>query len=354
MPGLVPGFLLRTMAQITLTLTGYDGSSITLDGVELPESVAWGGVQRVAVHEYVGGGRQIQALGGQPAPLSWSGILFGQEATARARYLDGQRDAGTPVIVSWDDFNYTAVITQFQPRYLQPWHVRYAITIEVDTDNAAKQATAPKETLLSLINNDAATASCLGNLIGDSVLTGLLGDVSSAVQSLNSVVDSVTAPIAAAANCLQQATATAQTALAALVQPISLAQTRVTSLLGAVDNAATSMQTLTSAAFNGATPQAIQSLLGANTGMYNALPLQGLSATLARMQSNIAFGSPGASAKLIAVNGGNLQTIAAAQYKDATLWPAIAKVNGLSDPMLAPGTGTLEIPSMAVAQGGLG
>jgi len=342
------------MSQVTLTLTGYDGSSITLDGVELPESVAWGGVQRVAVHEFVGGGRQIQSLGGQPAPLSWSGILFGQEATARARYLDTQRDAGTPVVIAWDDFNYTAVITQFQPRYLQAWHVRYSITIEVDTDNAAKQPTAPKETLLSLINNDAATASCLGNLVGDATLTGLLSGVSGAVQSLNSVVDAVTAPIGAAANCLQQATATAQTALAALVQPIALAQTRVTSLLGAVDNAATSVQTLTSAAFNGATPQAIQSLIAGNTGMYNALPLQGLSATLARMQSNIAAGSPGASAKLIAVNGGNLQSIAAQQYNDATLWPAIAKLNGLTDPVLSAGAATIEIPSMAVAQGGLG
>jgi nucleoid-associated protein YgaU len=71
------------------------------------------------------------------------------------------------------------------------------------------------------------------------------------------------------------------------------------------------------------------------------------------MQSNISAGLPGTSAKTIAVNGGNLQNIAAQQYGDATLWPAIAKINGLSDPNLPAGAMTLQIPSPSVAQGGL-
>ncbi len=57
------------MAQVHLALIGQDGSLISFDGVELPEAIAWGGVQRMAVHEYVGGGRQLQALGGQPRAL---------------------------------------------------------------------------------------------------------------------------------------------------------------------------------------------------------------------------------------------------------------------------------------------
>ncbi len=184
-------------------------------------------------------------------------------------------------------------------------------------------------------------------------MTGLLSTISTAAQALNSVVETATAPIAQATCCVQAATQTAQSAMLALVKPLSLAQTRVNALLGSVDNAATLAKSVTDAVSNRATPQAIQSLLSANTGLATALPLQSLSATLGRMKANIAAASPGASAKTIQVNGGNLQTIAAQQYGDATLWPAIAQVNGLTDPMLAGVAQTLQIPALSVAQGGI-
>jgi hypothetical protein len=341
------------MADIAFILTADDGSSITFEDVELPQSVAWGGEQAMAVHQLIGGDRVIDSLGAKPAPIAWDGILFGQTAVERARYLDTVRQGGAAVVLTWDEFAYVGVISRFSANYLQPWHVRYSITIEVMRDTTSAQTTAPQESLLAMLNNDTASASCLGNLIGDSTLTGLLGSVSSAVQSLNSVVEAATAPIAAATSCIQQATATAQSALSAIVQPLSQAQTRVQQLMGSVDNAVADMQGLASGAFNGATPQAIQSITTANMGFANAQPVYALNSVLGRMQSNISAGLPGASAKMLAINGGNLQSIAAQQYGDATLWTSIAKVNGLSDPNLPAGAMTLQIPSPAVANGGL-
>ncbi len=341
------------MAQVDFILTANDGSSITFEGVELPQSVSWGGEQMLAVHQLVGGDRIIDTLGAKPEPIQWSGIFFGQTAVERARYLDTVRQGGGAVVLTWDEFAYVGVLARFQAQYLQPWQVRYSITIEVMQDATAAQSSAPPESLISLLNNDTSSASCLGNLIGDSTLSNLLGNVSSAVQSLNSVVEAVTAPIATATACVQQATQTAQAAVNALVQPLSLAQTRVTSLIGSVDNAAQTVSAIGSGVFNGATPQAIQSLTTANLGYQNAQPLYALQSTLGRMQANVAAAMPGASAKTMPVNGGNLQAIAAQQYGDATLWPAIAKINGLTDPMLPTGPMTLQIPSASIAAGGL-
>lgn len=341
------------MAQVDLVLTDNAGNSMTFEGVEVPQAIAWPGQQLLAVHQLVGGGRTIQPLGAQPEQLSWNGIFFGQEASQRARYLDTLRQDGTPVVVAWDDFSYVCVVSSFRPTYYQPWHLRYSIVLEVWEDATAAQTVAPQETLLTLLNNDTQQMSCLGSLIGDSTLSSLLADVASAAQTLNSVVESVTAPIAMASACVQQATETAQSALLAMVQPLSLAQSRVQTLLTNVDTASSLASAVTGATFAGAPPQAIQSLISANQGFGVAQPLYSLQGTLGRMQSNVAAGLPGASTKLMAVNGGDLQAIAAQQYGDATLWPAIAQVNGLSDPLLPGGPMLLQIPAQSVAQGGL-
>jgi nucleoid-associated protein YgaU len=55
--------------------------------------------------------------------------------------------------------------------------------------------------------------------------------------------------------------------------------------------------------------------------------------------------------KTITVAGGNLFAIAAAQLGDATQWLRIARLNGLSDPMLT-GVVTLRIPAPQPGAGG--
>ena len=55
--------------------------------------------------------------------------------------------------------------------------------------------------------------------------------------------------------------------------------------------------------------------------------------------------------KTILQAGGNLFRVAAEQLGDATQWNRIARVNGLSDPMLS-GVVTLKIPAVDPTAGG--
>ena len=41
---------------------------------EIPERVSWGGSQRIAVHELVGGQRMLDAMGRSDRALTWSGL----------------------------------------------------------------------------------------------------------------------------------------------------------------------------------------------------------------------------------------------------------------------------------------
>jgi len=138
-----------------------------------------------------------------------------------------------------------------------------------------------------------------------------------------------------------------------MLQPLSNAQQRVATLIGNAETAVNLVQNVTQGVFSGATPQAIQSLATANVGYGLVQPLNQLQATLGVLSKNVQAGLPGSSARLIAVNGGTLQQVAAQQYGNASLWGAIAQVNGLSDPMLPAQAMTLQIPSASIAAGGL-
>lgn len=79
-----------------------------------------------------------------------------------------------------------------------------------------------------------------------------------------------------------------------------------------------------------------------------------LQSILITMQENITLISEGANGQFLIVNGANLFQLAAQYYGDATLWTTIAQANGLSDPILQPGTPfTLVIPSMTNNTGGV-
>jgi nucleoid-associated protein YgaU len=55
--------------------------------------------------------------------------------------------------------------------------------------------------------------------------------------------------------------------------------------------------------------------------------------------------------KIVTVAGGDLFRLALARLGDATQWNRIAKLNGLSDPVLA-GLITLKLPAVDPAAGG--
>ena len=55
---------------------------------EVPERINLGGRQRLAVHMLPGGGRVVDAMGPDDAPIRWSGTFSGVDAAERVRMLE--------------------------------------------------------------------------------------------------------------------------------------------------------------------------------------------------------------------------------------------------------------------------
>jgi hypothetical protein len=60
------------MSNIILTLGG-----VPFQDFEVPEQIRFGGAQRLAVHELIGGGRVVDAPGDDAGEISFSGIFSG-------------------------------------------------------------------------------------------------------------------------------------------------------------------------------------------------------------------------------------------------------------------------------------
>lgn len=58
--------------------------SVQFANFEIPSSISWGGSQRIAKHELVGGQRVLDAMGRSDRPLAWSGLFQGPNEIGRA------------------------------------------------------------------------------------------------------------------------------------------------------------------------------------------------------------------------------------------------------------------------------
>lgn len=121
---------------------------------ELPERISWGGAQRMRVHRLPGGGRVIDAMGRDDAPIAWSGVFAGEDGAMRARLLDLMRADGATWPLTWDSFLYSVVIQAFSVSYERANWMPYRIVCTVLRDEAEGFV----EDLLSL------TTEALGDL----------------------------------------------------------------------------------------------------------------------------------------------------------------------------------------------
>jgi hypothetical protein len=100
---------------------------LTLVAFEIPEFIAFGGRQRMAVHDLPGGGRMIDLLGPAESDLVFSGIFSGVDAGDRARALDALRLAGNTQPLSWDGNSFAAIIAEASFTYAKPWWIPYRL-----------------------------------------------------------------------------------------------------------------------------------------------------------------------------------------------------------------------------------
>lgn len=142
------------------------GTSLTLGPVaftafEVPERISFGGTQRLAIHRLAGGGRVVDSLGWDDAPITWSGTFSGNQAGSRARLLETICAAGNPVSLMWDDFCYTVVIARFSADYRFGYWIPYRIECAVTRDQLQQLAIAA-EALMNSELADLTSAAAFG------------------------------------------------------------------------------------------------------------------------------------------------------------------------------------------------
>lgn len=108
--------------------------AVTLGGVvfrdfEVPDAIAFGGKQRLALHQPVGGGQVIDVLGAEPDAISFTGTFSGPDAELRARTLDVARAAGAVLPLSWGGFAYRVMIASFSAVYRKSWWIPFTVEL---------------------------------------------------------------------------------------------------------------------------------------------------------------------------------------------------------------------------------
>lgn len=96
-------------------------------GFEIPSSIMFGGRQRTAVRFLASGEKTVDILGPDDSVVTFAGSLTGPNATTRAREIDAMRTTGQILTLSWNDFNYTVIIQNFDASYKNRWWIDYKI-----------------------------------------------------------------------------------------------------------------------------------------------------------------------------------------------------------------------------------
>lgn len=292
-------------------------------GTEVPERIAFGGKQALAVHELVGGVRVIDAMGAFEDALEWSGIFVGPSALARARQLNTMRQAGTPVSLTWSELSYLVVIETFHADFERFYQVPYRISCRPAKDQSADAPQAGAVNLDSQMRTDMGSVSSLSSSIGDSILGSTVSTLSSAVSAVSDFAKAT------------------QSTINGVLQPLAAVQAQVTTLIASASNVVSNVTTLGGIAPGNPIAQQAAKMTSQVAAFTSMPQLYALKSTLGRMGSNLASAS--STGQTVSSAGGDLQKIAAAQFGDATAWPLIAQANGLQDPQVQ-GLQTLVIP----------
>jgi prophage DNA circulation protein len=299
---------------------------------EVPESIRFGGSQRMSVKELIGGKRVIDCMGRSDRPLEWSGVFTGPDAAARAQFMDSLRVGGRVQSVSWGQFKYQVVVRDFEADYQRFYRIPYHIVCEVSADQTQPVTVAPLPAVDAAIQDDFNSALGLGGLIGDGNLSTLLGGLDTAISAVSSFANA------------------AQSQINSVLLPLGAIQGRVSTLIGA---STTTLQNVTT--FGGVLPGTPFAQVGAQLNGQTANMLQSNNLFLmrnvcGRMSANlVSINQP---PQKIAMAGGNLFQVAQSQYGDATAWTALARANGLTDPFVH-GTATIAIPKRPGSSGGI-
>lgn len=185
------------MNNVVLTLGG-----VPFQDMEVPEKICFGGRQRVAVQNLIGGGRVVSALGLDDGEITFAGIFSGPDAVGRAQELDAARALGAQLPLMWAGFFYIVVIERFTAEYRKPSLIPFEIRCLVVSDPlaAAANLVAP---LANLVSGDLTAAAGLSGLAGVS----LQGISAASLAGFGAVQGALGASMGAAGGILNDAAA---------------------------------------------------------------------------------------------------------------------------------------------------
>lgn len=294
--------------------TALSIGSVTFQDLEHPSEIEFALEQKLAVHEYVGGGRKVQSMGQQPKDVTWKGTFWYNTAKVRSQTLKRMCADGKNQVLRWGQDAYSVIVKEYVPKFINDYCVEYTITVTVESDKSGTYTNASTTSVDSQTQNLYQQVQVEANNLA-SVDTGatVAGFVSS-ITSIGSQLSTL-GPIAQALG------------------------PGVTSLLGTLSSTIASVNTYI---------VGLQGILNTITGPMPATTAQQLSyATrllnnLKMIQGNL---NAGQTVKTITVNGGSLFAIASQQYGDPTLATVLQQANGLKTMMLPQGVKiTLRIP----------
>ncbi|MDY3551400.1 hypothetical protein R5W24_000476 [Gemmata sp. JC717] len=246
---------------------------VVFSGFEIPESIPFGGDQRLAVHKLPGGARVIDSLGPDDADIRWSGRFRGPGSEPRGMLLDYMRRQGRKVLLAWGLHRYQVVVRQFEANYQNPFEIPYSITCTVVLDESQAVARAAAGLAEALVS-DLAAATGLTALVGQEAVTAAVNGVGQAISNYQAGVPSSTSAATAAS-------AVAGTALLGGVL------TAVAGAKATVDGAISATAVDTALPAGGAPPAAIAANLTGQASAFGSLNnLHRLSGTLGRMAVN--------------------------------------------------------------------
>lgn len=327
---------------VVLTLlNATTGDTFEFAGNEVPEHIMFGGTQRIAVHELVGGGRVVDVLGAQPRDMAWNGIFLGSDALDRALYLDQLRKDGIPLALTWHQLKYSVVISEFAGDFIRPYRIPYNISITVVQDNNVGVQTFD-------IQVDQQIADDINAAIG---LAANMQVIAAQKASLTAIQDKLTTLQKIQKGISSFANATTAT-INSVLAPVKTIREASQALLGQIDNTVQNVTTLGGLAPNTPVARNAAALAQHANNLNSSAQLVQLDAVLGCVQQN-ASNAPATAPQTVTVQGGSLYTVAQQQYGDSTLWTAIARANGLTDPQLPNTPITLTIPKNPTNTGGV-
>lgn len=144
------------MAAVSVTLGG-----VAFRDFEIPQAIEFGGCQKLAVHELVGGGRVIDVLGPEAGTIRFTGMFSGPDAELRAQLLDVARTAGAVLPLAWSGFAFEVVIADFTAVYQKPWWIPFGIELV-----AARNMVTALPDAAAQVGLDLASASGLAGMAG--------------------------------------------------------------------------------------------------------------------------------------------------------------------------------------------